>query len=561
MNPQENSWKRTVSSYATEMVSQYGTAQGLPDTEILSLALDAKDKIVVATKEGVVRLSGQRFEEIGNLEGSPRLVANTQEGILIVTSAGLYRTTKDKPMLVAPLPETLQQEGFLLCLAKKKSTLLGTINGLFSCDGHKITPVSGFNELLNEGKQGIRQMAVGPSGQVAVAAQAGLFLQNEKGNWKRLFPYDSQGRSWAPRDVRGVTFDRQNRLWFGSPQGVGFFQEGVWTLLTGNEGLPYDDFTTLASGEEGVVWFGTALGAIRYDGESWFYRQGPRWLPHDEVRCMAVTSEGHAWMGTKQGLSLIERRMTALKEMASFYEKEIDLYHRRTSFGYVDHVRLERPGDKSSAVQSDSDNDGLWTSMYGAGECFAYAAMGSPEAKSRAKAAFEALNFLREVTQGGTHPAPPGFVARTILPTSGPNPNEGTREKDRAKSEEHDSLWKMIDPRWPVSEDGKWYWKTDTSSDELDGHFFFYGLYYDLVAGTNEERDPVKKHVAAIANHLIDHGFQLVDHDDLPTRWARYAPEEMNGAQEWWVERGLNSLSILSHLATAEHICGGGRYR
>ncbi|MCJ7638688.1 MAG: hypothetical protein MUO70_02185, partial [Euryarchaeota archaeon] len=35
-------------------------------------------------------------------------------------------------------------------------------------------------------------------------------------------------------------------------------------------------------------------------------------------------------------------------------------------------------------TNGDSDNDGLWTSMYGAGECFAYAATKDPKAKERA---------------------------------------------------------------------------------------------------------------------------------------------------------------------------------
>ena len=70
----------------------------------------------------------------------------------------------------------------------------------------------------------------------------------------------------------------------------------------------------------------------------------------------------------------------------------------------------------------------------------------------------------------------------------------GVFEEDSPARDEHrrsteDVLWKVIVPRWPISADGRWYWKTDTSSDELDGHFFFYGVYYDLVAGTEEERN------------------------------------------------------------------------
>jgi ligand-binding sensor domain-containing protein len=61
---------------------------------------------------------------------------------------------------------------------------------------------------------------------------------------------------WAPINVRGVAYDSRGRLWFASPQGVGCFDNG-WTLYTGAEGLPYNDFTTMAAGEAGVVWFGT----------------------------------------------------------------------------------------------------------------------------------------------------------------------------------------------------------------------------------------------------------------------------------------------------------------
>src|SRR5262249_9207356 len=158
---------------------------------------------------------------------------------------------------------------------------------------------------------------------------------------------------------------------------------------------------------------------------------------------------------------------------------------------------------------------------YGASECFAYAATGSELAKKRATAAFEALRFLRTVTEGGPHPAPHGFVARSILPTTGPDPNRmDTRERDEKKRQSEDRLWKMMSPRWSVSADGKWFWKSDTSSDELDGHFFFYGLYYDLVVRTDSEKQRLREQVSAIADHLLAHNFQLIDYDGQPTRWG-----------------------------------------
>lgn len=403
--------------------------------------------------------------------------------------------------------------------------------------------------------------AVAPDGREARTTADGLFLREKGGAWRALHPADG-ARSWAPQDVRGVAFDAQGRLWFASPQGVGCLDGGKWRLYTSAEGLPYDDFTSVAAGENGVVWFGTRKGAIRFDGREWEYRQGRRWLPHDEVRGVAVEPDGTAWLATADGVARIERRPITLSQKAAFFDDEIEKRHKRTRFGYVLGVTLERPGDLSRYRQRDSDNDGLWTSMYGAAQCFAWAATRRPEARQRAVRAFEALRFLGQVTQGGEHSAPPGFVARTVLPAEGPDPNatqQYTRERDEERRK-GDRLWKVVVPRWPKSADGRWYWKSDTSSDELDGHFFFYALYHDLVASSEEERKALREHVGAIADHLLRHGFRLIDHDGKPTRWGVFDPESLNHDPDWREERGLNSLSILSYLKVAERITGEARY-
>jgi hypothetical protein len=409
-------------------------------------------------------------------------------------------------------------------------------------------------------QSGIRQSATARDGRAASAARDGLFLKRPGGQWERLFP-KAGNRSWAPDDVRGVAFDSRDRLWFASPQGVGRLEDNQWTLWTGADGLPYDDFTTVAAGEDGVVWFGTHIGAIRFDGKTWEYRQGPRYLPDDDVRAISVARNGDATLTTAKGTAVIKRPTATLAEKARFFESEIDKRHRRTPYGYVLEVQLKAPGDLSAWTQHDSDNDGLWTSMYGAGECFAYAATKSPDARRRAVAAFEALRFLGTVTQGGPHPAPRGFVARSILPADGPDPNRNdSPEHDRQMRATRDRLWKSLTPRWPLSADGKWYWKADTSSDELDGHYFFYGVYYDLVAQSEAEKRAVRDHVAALTDHLIDHNFQLVDHDGKPTRWGVFDPLNLNHNVDFWAERGVNSLSMLSYLKVAGHITGDAKY-
>ncbi len=396
--------------------------------------------------------------------------------------------------------------------------------------------------------------------------------------------------SLFPQQVRtfytaanGLPDDNVNELFVGADgalyavtaKGSAVFASGAWKTAAAvpqprqattlqfpephEQGLPYDKFNCAVAAGDGSAWYGTPIGAIHRTGTRWEYRGGKRWLPDDDVRSIAVTPEG-VWFATRAGISLIAEKPTTFAAKAQLFESEIDKRHRRTEYGYVEGVTVAKAGDGSQWTQHDSDNDGLWTAMYGAGECFACAATNSADACRRAKDAFEALRFLGVVTQGGPHPAPRGFVARSILAVGGPNPNAHDSPEHDRRQMERDPLWKVMDPRWPLSADGKWYWKSDTSSDELDGHFFFYALYYDLVAKTEGERQRVREHVAALTDHLIDHNFQLMDHDGKVTRWGVFNPERLNHDSEWWEERSLNSISILSYLKVAAHVTGDAKY-
>ncbi len=539
-----------VGVFQEEVSREFTTADGLPSTDVRAIAISASGDVYAATAMGLARFSAGHWSVVA-AQGAPvEQVVTAGDGVAFISAGKLAHLHGAS----INLPEVKVNH---LTIAGN-DTFLSTDAGLYFLKGKKFTLDTKLAKLLGSNKS-VRQVAVASDGRVAVAAMAGLFIKSSGGAWGQIYPRDAV-RSWAPYDVRGVAFDLQNHLWFASVQGVGC-QGSDWQLYTGADGLPYDDFTSLAADKNGSIWFGTKMGAIRYDGKDWEYREGRRWLPGDEVRSIAVNANGDSWIATSAGVSAIERRSMTLAEKAKFFEGEIDKRHRRTPYGYINEVTLKHPGDISEWVQHDSDNDGLWTAMYGAGECFAYAATKDPQAKQRAKAAFEALRFLRVVTQGGAHPAPPGFVARAILPTSGPDPNlQDSPQRDEQKRSTRDALWKIITPRWPISADGKWYWKSDASSDELDGHFFFYALYYDLVADTDEERQRVREQVSAIALHLLNHNFQLVDHDGQPTRWAVFNPENLNQNFDWLGGRGTNSLSILNYMKVAAHITGDARF-
>jgi hypothetical protein len=64
-----------------------------------------------------------------------------------------------------------------------------------------------------------------------------------------------------------------------------------------------------------------------------------------------------------------------------------------------------------------------------------------------------------------------------------------------------------------------------------------------------------------VTDHLMQNNWRLIDKDGKPTRWAIFNPEALNDDPIWEEERGLNALSILSHLKVAHHITGDAKYQ
>lgn len=566
-----------VNSYMQEMHTAYTVDDGLPSNDVHAVAVTGNGNVYAGTDTGLAVYSDGTWVTVKGVPAIPVPALLAQGDYLFAaTETDIFRVDKNGASGIAtaiPAKANAMAVDTVAPAAEDEhpALLVATEEGLFQCRGGTFTeiPISG-EHFTSTGS--VRDVAVTANGETVAATAWGLLLNRERmvrrdgddkpapGPWKRELPADTPQVSWSPLIVRALDATGEDGLAFASPQGVGIHRVGGWQLYTGRDGLPYNDFTAMDIGPDGRLWLGTTGGAIHFDGAHWAYRAGRRWLPDNDVRDVAAAQDG-AWIATAGGVSHIYFEPMTFAEKATFYEDEIDKHHRRTPYEYVAGVSLEKPGDKSEWTQHDTDNDGQYTGLYGAAECFAYAATGDPKARERATKAFEALAFLSEVTQGGSHPAPPGFIARTILPADGPNPNaHNSPERDREKQKE-DALWKVIVPRWPTSEDGKWYWKTDASSDELDGHFLLYGLYYDLVAETEAEKARVRDVTARVMDHLLEHDYRLVDHDGKPTRWANFSPESLNGDPDWWAERGLNSLSVLTYLNVAWHVTGDQKYR
>ncbi|HEY2933852.1 MAG TPA: hypothetical protein VGK99_19105 [Acidobacteriota bacterium] len=300
--------------------------------------------------------------------------------------------------------------------------------------------------------------------------------------------------------------------------------------------LPWNEVTVLSEQRPGIVWVGTTRGAIRYDSttkpETVQYFAGKRWLPDDRVVGIGFEgSKSHVsvWIETPGGFSRIEFLPVTLDFKAELFEKRVRERHVR--HGLVARSNLRIPGNLSSNQTTSSDNDGLWTAMYVAAECFRYVTTGEAAARNYARQSMAAILRLESIT------GIPGFPARSFI-------KRGVEARPG-------------DGEWHTTADGDWEWKGDTSSDEIVGHYFVYPIYYDLCAD-DSERAEIRAVVNRITSHILDHGFHLVDVDGKPTRWGWWAPDEIWADPD---ETGLRALHLLSHLKVAHHITGEARYK
>ena len=303
--------------------------------------------------------------------------------------------------------------------------------------------------------------------------------------------------------------------------------------------LPWTEITAIEN-INGSLWFGSTKGAFKLrDDAKYDYYASKRWLVDDEVVDISKGPDKSVLVLTQTGLSKINFVEMTLAEKAEYFQKIQRLRHIR--YGFNSYLRLQKAGDLSTGVYMDSDNDGLWTSMYLAGELFRYAVTKSEDAKENAYEAFEAMERLTEIS------GIPGFPARTY-------------ERDGYQSSDTDPTMPEDKKIWRLTKDKKWRWKSTTSSDESCGHFFVYALFAEL-APDKEWRDRAIHQIKIEMDHIIDHDWYLVTWNGKPTQWGRWNPEYVNSFPINVGDRRLNSTLILAFLQTAYHFTGDELYK
>ncbi|HEX5171205.1 MAG TPA: hypothetical protein VFW11_18640 [Cyclobacteriaceae bacterium] len=294
--------------------------------------------------------------------------------------------------------------------------------------------------------------------------------------------------------------------------------------------LPFTEITTVEE-IDGKVWFGTTKGAftIKDDG-SFNYYASKRWLPSDRVIDIEKGPDHSVLILCEKGLARIDSKQMTLQDKAMYFEQQVRARHIRHGFNAT--LGYMTDGSLATGSLEDSDNDGLWTSMYLGAEVFRYAVTKSDDALQNIRESMEGMERLYTINKVK------GFPSRSFE-------RRGYKYEDKA---------------WRRADHPEWDWKSTTSSDEAIGHIFVFGAMAELLDDEDLKTRAITL-MDSLMQHVLDHDMYLVDWNGEPTLWGKWNPDYVNARPVMVGDRKINASNITAMLQTAYHFTKKEAYK
>lgn len=488
---------------------------------------------------------------------TPRKVYTDLNGVTKVSAqAGLYQPYAGQFLY----PGTLEKDGSYRPIADKKIANLALYQQQFVMiddksvlsdawagklflkhslpNAYLLAGGKDFGFLISDGKQIEYLTKDAPSTKETLSEVLDLKYDNATGNFLILTPTALYGFSEKDKKAQKIYTGTDltcfevlaSKIVVGTKNGYLELDKTGKTLTPIQQKLPGTELTCItAIGNQ--LWFGSTEGAFlkKPDGKFNYYAS-ERWIPSNKVVHIAAGDEGSVVILTDKGVGKIIFTPMTLEEKARFYEKQVRTRHIRNGFnGTLGHMKN---GNLSTGRLQDSDNDGLWTSMYLGGQIFRYAATKDPQALQNCRESLDAMERLYTIN------GVPGFPSRSFERRG----------------------YKYDDQPWRRTDDPEWDWKSTTSSDEVIGHIFAFGAMAELI----DDKDLKSRSISLIdtlMSHVIKNDMYLIDWDGKPTLWGKWNPTYVNGFPINVGDRKLNSSNIVAMLQTAYHFTKKEKYK
>jgi PAS domain S-box-containing protein len=243
----------------------YGSADGLRNVVVLSLAQDHAGYVWVGTEGGLYRYDGTHFRLIAQAEGLP--CSAEVHGLFVARDGALWANT---------------------------------CSGIFRFDGHRFLAVEGIHGLI----RGAQVMADAADGAVLIATPTGIYAASSRADGSfRAQLY--QLPSWlAGKKMHGI--QRQGeRIWFGCGVQLCLEQAGHISLFGKEQGLPEDTWDGIQTSPDGTVWVRSPKSVYRRaPGQVRFSQQNADIASSGFWGAIALTRDGSVMVPTDQGLAV-----------------------------------------------------------------------------------------------------------------------------------------------------------------------------------------------------------------------------------------------------------------
>ncbi|MCK6557889.1 PAS domain S-box protein [candidate division KSB1 bacterium] len=291
-------------------IHKYGTAQGLPQSEIIEIYQDRQGYIWFGTYEnGVARYDGSRMKhfsvEAGLAHASVRaIVQDRWNNLWIGTENGLSCLTPGETIFNFTTREGLPSNQIFSLREDDQGNLwVGTSNGL--CRGvvpDKIATARQERPALTFTKYPfadtsadtvVRTIVIAPDRQLWAGTGDGIYLLQAG-----QLVVAPETQTLQDDFVRELLFTPDSTLWIGTSGGLYRLQqhrlESVFTPVQPRD----ENIYALAADHVGNLWIGTRSGLSKFDGRSFVHYETRHGLPNNFVRTLLVDYENNIWVGT-----------------------------------------------------------------------------------------------------------------------------------------------------------------------------------------------------------------------------------------------------------------------
>jgi ligand-binding sensor domain-containing protein/signal transduction histidine kinase len=306
---QENSVLGSVTR--TFSFQSWQKEQGLPQSQVRSLAQTPDGYLWLGSDDGLARFDGLRFVTFGPAEGIKVgpvnvLLADSRGGLWIGNAEGGVSRFQNNQIITLTTRDGLPTNAITALAEDAAGRIwIGTEAGLILCQDGKVQSLKAADEFAG---YRIAALSKDPQGQMWVGVKdAGVFqFVNDK-----FVPVTGDSEDQLLKDPHCLLADQMGRIWIGAGDDSVLCWDGDrWHRYRIPRNQARSSVNTLAEESDGTVWAGAAGGGlVQFKDGKLLAVPASSSLAGNRVESLLTDREGRLWVGTDGGLNYLRRKI------------------------------------------------------------------------------------------------------------------------------------------------------------------------------------------------------------------------------------------------------------